>query len=61
MSTLAILAAGLFFFFAACISLFLFIKGYGKTYLAITFVTLVLVYFIIGIWNEAPDNLTSFF
>jgi len=46
MSYLAILAAGVFFLLAAIISLFMFFKGFGKSYLLLTVVMLILVYFI---------------
>jgi len=46
MSYLAILVAGIFFLLAAIISLFMFFKGFGKSYLLLTIVMLILVYFI---------------
>lgn len=60
MSYLAILAAGIFFFLAAFISLFMFIKGFGKSYLLITLVTLILVYYIFDFWEPAVNSMSSY-
>ncbi|MBM7540326.1 hypothetical protein [Amphibacillus cookii] len=61
MSSIAILAAAIFFFLAATTSLFMFIKGYGKSYLIITLITLILVYLIFGLSELSTDALTFYF
>ncbi|HHU19195.1 MAG TPA: hypothetical protein GXZ58_02920 [Bacilli bacterium] len=58
MSYLAILAAGIFFLLAASISLFMFFKGFGKSYLLLTIVMLVLVYFIFDLSGSAFNSLS---
>lgn len=60
MSYLAILAAGIFFSLTAIISLFMFIKGFGKSYLLITLITLILVYYIIDLWEPAVNSFSSY-
>ena len=46
MSSIAILAAGIVFIIAAIISLVMFFKGFGKSYLVLTIAILILVYFM---------------
>ncbi|GAA4057762.1 hypothetical protein GCM10022410_01440 [Amphibacillus indicireducens] len=58
MSYLAILAAGIFFLLAAIISLFMFFKGFGKSYLLLTIVMLILVYFIFDLSGSAFNSLS---
>ncbi|SEN68469.1 hypothetical protein SAMN04488134_101633 [Amphibacillus marinus] len=61
MTYLAILAAGVFFFLAASICLYMFFRGFGKGYLVMTIVILILVYFIIGLWNQSSNSLNMQF
>lgn len=58
MSYLAILVAGVFFLIAAIISLFMFFKGYGKSYLLLTIAMLILVYFIFDLSGSAFNSLS---
>lgn len=58
MSHIAILAAGVFFIIAAVISLFMFFKGFGKSYLLLTIAILILVYFIFDLSEPAINSLS---
>lgn len=58
MSYIAILAAGVFFIIAAVISLFMFFKGFGKSYLLLTIAILILVYFIFDLSEPAINSLS---
>lgn len=51
MSYLAILAAGIFFVIIAAISLYMFFKGLGKSYLLITLIAIILIYFVFDLWE----------
>lgn len=59
MSSIAILAAGVVFLIAAIISLFMFIKGFGKSYLVFSIAMLVLVYFIFDLSESVIASLST--
>lgn len=59
MSSIAILAAGIVFIIAAIISLVMFFKGFGKSYLVLTIAILILVYFMYDLSDSIIASLAT--